>query len=232
MARSTHFLSTRNSNDINKGRNKVKIFSKQGFDFSKPENVQSLRDHGTKSLLCTALVILQKSLHFSLSESDPCWCNCLSRGIEANGEVHTQTHTCSLYTSSWCQNILPRNYVFLVWELVRKLCAIKGMACAKIISHSLPPYYPFPPHSKWGSIFKLREPGWRRNLKCGSGLQNFESSSRQGKQNNHCIANKLKHLITSYNKSWSLSIIHEKVLSYLMCSGTPRLMLSTGHLSM
>lgn len=35
-----------------------------------------------------------------------------------------------------CQNAIAKNYILAALELVRKLCAIKGMAGAKVISQS------------------------------------------------------------------------------------------------
>lgn len=46
------------------------------------------------------------------------------------------------------QNTTGKNYILATLELFRKLCAIKGMTGAKVISQSLPPYYPPSPPFK------------------------------------------------------------------------------------
>lgn len=71
----------------------------------------------------------------SYCKSDICHFNSLFHAIKANREVkQPQANTCSLCISSWCQNTI-QNYLWTVLELVRKLCALRGMGGGIIKGH-------------------------------------------------------------------------------------------------
>ena len=105
--------------------------------------------------------------------------------------------------------------------MVRKLCAIKGRAGAKVISWSLSLYYlPSPiQHEEKGTQTKTEKWG-ERNLRCGPGSENPEImvQSRKAKWNLSKLG-KGKNWIGLHNNKWNLQLTHGKILLYFILLG-------------